>query len=744
MAEYCAGWILDVYIENDEAVVWIKTESGKVLRLTDEYEPSIYILPTSKQAGQEIIQILSNLPMVDRVEWKMKVTSVSNPLAQKVIHVATPTISHSRLLQKVLKHETLRQRINTTFNSRVSHLQHYLFTHMRVSPSSKISIEYEESEIVSICEQKDNRLASPFSVLYAEIDVATERSVLDGDDPIIRIKASYERESPHIFEDSESVLLQQFIDYIFSKDPDVIVFANETINILPYLLQRTKALSLNLMLGRRKVDLYSPDQKYILDRWTQGRIYIPEMQLNECGVAGLIELSRFSHLPIRQVLSYGIGRHIANRIYFELFNRDYIIPDKTESNYEHIRLLGEIVQHDKGGMIFSPRVGLNENVAVLDFNDEFGNIIVNNNISFETVRGDSIDKTRKGILPEIVRDLINCRSCFRSTLYSLPQNNTDYQSCQQRFNALKQILVCIYGTTGSFWNKYGNVLAFEKITRISRQVLLKTKDIAQSYGFEIIYADTDAAFVHKDGAKREDYESLRQIIADETGLSIALEYHYKFLVLLPLEADERLEALKHYFGITYENQLVTRGIETRRHDAPSLIKQFQTELLLTLFDCNTSAEIYDMTLEKAQLRVTKTIDRIMTGEVNIRDLIISKKLRMDLINYKSVFPHVAAAMQQRIRNNKGPERGDNIQYIYTDSENQNPMNRVLAMDVYTDDTSYDKEKYKEILLDAAETVLGIFGFDRTLYGKPKVKKWWEDLRRNKLSDINAELISNES
>lgn len=33
--------------------------------------------------------------------------------------------------------------------------------------------------------------------------------------------------------------------------------------------------------------------------------------------------------------------------------------------------------------------------------------------------------------------------------------------------------------------------------------------------------------------------------------------------------------------------------------------------------------------------------------------------------------------------------------------------------------NYDREKYKEMLLDAAETVLGIFGFDRTLYGKPK-------------------------
>jgi hypothetical protein len=29
---------------------------------------------------------------------------------------------------------------------------------------------------------------------------------------------------------------------------------------------------------------------------------------------------------------------------------------------------------------------------------------------------------------------------------------------------------------------------------------------------------------------------------------------------------------------------------------------------------------------------------------------------------------------------------------------------------------YDKEKYREMLLEAAETVLGYFGFDRTLFG----------------------------
>jgi DNA polymerase elongation subunit (family B) len=49
--------------------------------------------------------------------------------------------------------------------------------------------------------------------------------------------------------------------------------------------------------------------------------------------------------------------------------------------------------------------------------------------------------------------------------------------------------------------------------------------------------------------------------------------------------------LKHYFGITYEDRLVVRGIEIRRHDTPDFIKQFQAQLLYTLFDCKDSDEV---------------------------------------------------------------------------------------------------------------------------------------------------------
>jgi hypothetical protein len=49
------------------------------------------------------------------------------------------------------------------------------------------------------------------------------------------------------------------------------------------------------------------------------------------------------------------------------------------------------------------------------------------------------------------------------------------------------------------------------------------------------------------------------------------------------------------------------------------------------------------------------------------------------------------------------------------------------------------EKNTEMLLDATETVLGIFGFDRTLFGKAKDKKWWMQLKRNRLDDVQTEI-----
>lgn len=739
MTQTSIGWILDVYIEENDAVIWIKTEQGQALKLIDDYQPVFYIQPKSEQSGTEILQILQDSELVDEIRWEYKLVDIDNKVKQKLLYVRCYLIHHYNLLLKVLQHETLVNRINQMFNNKLSHIQRYLFTQLRIPTTAKVQIEHEDGKLVSITTANDNEdLRVPFSTMQIEVVPFTEQEILDIDDPIKSIKARY-NSADLVFENDESKLLEDFSNHVISKDPDVIVFLNHDPAILNYLLGRIKLLSLDLQLGRRKTDIYSNNENRVIEKWAQGRVYL-NRDYDSNLLAGLIELSQFSHLPLRMILKYSIGRLISNRNIYELITRGHVISDNyNQRTHEHIRTLEEIVDRDKAGMIFSPQIGLHENVAVLDFNDEFANIIINENISYEYCDVES-DRSSAGILPQIVKQIVDRRVCIRQLLKQLPNESIEANDYEQRGDTLKKILVCLYGTTGSYWNRYGNVLAFEQISKRSREILLMTKDIVQELGYELIYADTDAVFVYKDKATKNEYEDLGEIISKETGLALSLEYHYKYLVLLPLEADEKLEALKHYFGITYDGQLVTRGIETRRHDTPKFIKGFQRELLYTLFDANSATEIIDRTLENALFCVTKTIDKIMTGEIDPADLVISKQLRMDITKYRSLFPHVAAAIQLSKTNGKAPSRGDIIEYIYTNSQHQNPLNRVVtarASDNYSG-LEYDREKYKEMLLDASETTLGIFGFDRTLYGKPKDKKWWMDLRRNRMLDIDAE------
>ena len=64
----------------------------------------------------------------------------------------------------------------------------------------------------------------------------------------------------------------------------------------------------------------------------------------------------------------------------------------------------------------------------------------------------------------------------------------------------------------------------------------------------------------------------------------------------------------------------------------------------------------------------------------------------------------------------------------------------MPLDLLNEELDYDKEKYCEMLLEAAETVLGFFGFDRTVYVsiRKKNRKWWYELRDERRKDIETE------
>jgi DNA polymerase elongation subunit (family B) len=66
----------------------------------------------------------------------------------------------------------------------------------------------------------------------------------------------------------------------------------------------------------------------------------------------------------------------------------------------------------------------------------------------------------------------------------------------------------------------------------------------------------------------------------------------------------------------------------------------------------------------------------MTGEgIELQDIVISKLLRQEVDNYKSIFSHVAAAIQL-INEGKTTTIGQNIQYIHTDSKHTSEFHKV--------------------------------------------------------------------
>jgi DNA polymerase elongation subunit (family B) len=715
------GWILDVTVERNAATLWIKTTQGGILRLADRYQPCFYILSRNERVGGELFHILSQQPKT-RVEWQRKLTDIDADRHEIVLCVYVESTYYYNLLVKRLQNDP---RVARLFNTELSHVQQYLFTRLKVEPTSKVQVQYDNERLISLTKIDELDISPPFTILHFEVISAPSLDLQDVSYPIRQITARYQEQQEITFEADEETILQGFCKYVVDNDPEILVSTEQHYrgtSILQYIFARAEEVGLDIQLGRCNTN----NSNHI-----DGRVYLDS---NSVDIVGLIEKARFACLPLGLVARCKISRLIDSRNCYELINRGFVIS--RSDRQESIRTLEEIFAKDKGGMIFSPRVGLHENVAVLDYENEYANLILKHNLSYERC------SNTKGLLPTVLENVLKRRIIFKDLQKSFPVNTHEWLYCEQRIVALKNILVALYGTTGSFWNRLANVDAFEEINRLSREILIKSKDIVQGLGYELLYADTDSVFLKRSGATFDDFVSVKDILAREIGLPITLETCYKFLVLLPLEADEKLEALKHYYGITYTNELIVRGIEARRHDAPNFIKDFQSELFYTLFDCKDSAEIVSRGYENALLLVTRTIDKVMTGELELNDLIVSKILRQNLYKYRSLFPHVSAAL--RLTEAGVPlTRGDTIQYIYTDAAHSNPLRRVTPVEFIKQgkEQVYDKEKYREMLLEAAETVLGYFGFDRTIYGdtsRSKNRKWWYQLREQRQNDIDIE------
>ncbi len=136
---------------------------------------------------------------------------------------------------------------------------------------------------------------------------------------------------------------------------------------------------------------------------------------------------------------------------------------------------------------------------------------------------------------------------------------------------LKWMLVTCFGYTGYKNAKFGRIEVHERITSGSRDILIRSKDIAEEEGATVLHGIVDCLWLQGPGR-----EHLKARIDKETQLLTELE-SYDWLVFLPM--PDGFGAYNRYYGRLNDGSVKIRGIASRRGDTPEYISQAQTRML---------------------------------------------------------------------------------------------------------------------------------------------------------------------
>jgi len=682
------GWLLDAYIQSEEAALWFVDLDGRRVRLTAVYSPFFHVKPRSQEDGERLTRELEACAAVDSFCIEPKRTSLGSCHLEPLIRI---NVTRTKEFHQLVRGLEENDHVSDVYNADFKHVQRYLLTQLQIEPTSKVVVEHDSGRLVSI-ERVDDSMEiapPPFSMIRfrTEVDVPSGR--------ISWIEINTERGQVRL-EGLEKEVIASFLNYVELEDPDFLFCpkCEEEYNVLE---ARAKATGVEFELRRCSDAAQVRGQGSLAGRVVLGDVFYG-YSADKWGIAGLVERARFAFAPPGLATRWKSNRSIDSRNCFELLRRGYAIP--RACYFECARSLSELMKKDRGGIAITPEEGLYENVGAIDFDSQFPSIIIKERLSYE-LQGDESFR----LIPQVIAPFTTKRILLKRIEGVLQRGSDVRRYCRQRIEALKMIAVTQYGISGCCWNRFGNVLTFEAINEQSRKAMVVAKRTAEHSGFSVIYGDVDSVFVSKKDASREEYEKLAAAISAETGLPASLDRHFKFIGFLRTR-DGLVTALKRYLGITYDGEIEARGIEMRRADAPEFVKRFQASAICAVLDCENLEEVRTLGVRRGRELLDAAIRAIELGAVDTEELTVTKCLRKEPGKYMVNTAQRSAALQL-IASGREVRAGDSVQYVFVDVDHANHMCRVEAK--ISDGMNYDREEYTKIILRAAKTVFSAVG-----------------------------------
>jgi len=409
-------------------------------------------------------------------------------------------------------------------------------------------------------------------------------------------------------------VLADLFPLVTACDPDVILMPDADA-WMPKLLQQARACDLVMPFSRTGKYRTMDARSY----WSYGRVehkeavLIPDGRIlidteqsfvyREGGVAGVLMAARLSGLSPNLASRFTPGTLISSYEVYEAIKLGIAVPFR-KSDAEKVRRFAELRAADRGGMMFQPAPGVYEDVDEIDFTSLYPSIIVQSNLSPETID----HPERPGFLPAVLDPLLGLRISTKQAKKHDPR----YAGID---SILKWMLVTCFGYTGYKNAKFGRIEVHEGITGRSRDILLRTKDIAEAMGFTVLHGIVDCLWVQGSPVR-----ALKDCVEQQTGLLTEIE-HFDWIVFLP--QNDGSGSYSHYYGRLSDGSVKVRGIAARRHDTPEYIRSMQRDMLSVM---SGAATIADLGTVKGQVNAIyrRTVENLPHARLN--DLAINRRI----------------------------------------------------------------------------------------------------------------------
>jgi DNA polymerase I len=454
------------------------------------------------------------------------------------------------------------------------------------------------------CGGDESRFSPDFEVPLSslELQIAGDPYMPRGEISCVEVLSGRKRR----FEGPERQVISDLLEFIRSHDPDLI--------LLPFADTRVPLL----VIDTAKSFVY-----------------------RESGLKGVLLASRLTGLSPNLTSRFTPGTLISSYEVYEALRRGIAVPFRKR-DAEGLRNICELKASDKGGMIFQPEPGVYEKVHQIDFTSLYPSIIVKYNLSPETIEHPEI----RGFLSTVLSSLLN----LRIETKRLKKIDPEYAGLD---SVLKWMLVTCFGYTGYRNAKFGQIQVHERITGISRELLMQIKELAESMGFEVLHGIVDCLWV-----RGELISSYKEAVERETGILTEVD-SYDWIAFLPMANGSG--AYNRYFGRLNTGRMKIRGVMARKGDTPEYVKRMQQEL----FDCLAEARSRDE-LHRIEPKAQGIYWRYRDGliDVDIRDLAIHR--RVSRLSYSRRCAE-ASAVKAHLERGMSLAPGMEIGYVVRDA-----------------------------------------------------------------------------